>query len=119
MSGSVHWVVEGEIKEGKLEAFKELMAEMIEATRAEEPDTLNYEWFLSEDGSRCQVYKRYKSSASAMAHLATYRRSYAERFLATVTPMRTIVYGDPDDAVRGALSDSDPVYFSMIGGFIR
>jgi quinol monooxygenase YgiN len=119
MSGSVHWVTEGDIKEGKLDDFKELMAEMVERVRADEPDMLNYEWFLSEDGRHCQVYERYKSSAVAMAYLATYRRSYAERFLAAVTPTRMMVYGDPDDAVRGALSHSDPVYFSTIGGFIR
>ena len=119
MSGSIHWVREGDIKEGKLDAFKELMAEMVDAARAYEPDMLNYEWFLSEDGRHCQVYERYKSSAVAMARLATYRRSYAERFLAAATPTRMIVYGDPDDAVRGALSDSEPAYFSMIGGFVR
>jgi len=119
MSGSVHWVREGDIKEGKLDAFKELMAEMVETARGDAPDMLNYEWFLSDDGAHCQVYERYKSSAVAMAHLTTYRRSFAERFLEAVTPTRMFVYGDPDDAVRGALSDFEPVYFAMIGGFIR
>ncbi|MDP2620140.1 MAG: antibiotic biosynthesis monooxygenase [Hyphomicrobiales bacterium] len=119
MSGSVHWVREGDIKEGKLDAFKELMAEMVEAARAEEPDTLNYEWFLSDDGQRCQISERYKDSAAAMAHLASFGRRFAERFMAVLTPTRMVVFGDPDDAVRGALSGFDPAYYTLIGGFAR
>ena len=119
MSGAVHWVREGEIKEGQRDAFEALMAEMAEKARADEPEMLSLEWFLSEDGRHCQVHERYKSSAVAMAQLATYRRTYAERFLAAVSPTRMVVYGDLDEAVRGALSDSDPEYFSRIGGFSR
>jgi len=119
MSGSVHWVVEGDIKEGKRDAFEELMAEMVEATRAQEPEALNYEWYVGEDGPRFQIYERYKDSAAAMTHLGNFRRNFAERLMAVVTPTRVTVYGDPDESVRGALSDFDPHYFSMIGGFAR
>lgn len=119
MSGSVHWVVEAEIKEGKLDAFKELMDEMVEATRAQEPEALTYEWYVGEDGQRCHLFERYKDSAAVMTHLGNFRRNFAERLMAVVTLTGVTVYGDPDESVRGALSDFDPHYFSMIGGFAR
>lgn len=42
MSDHIHWVVEVSIKPGELEHFKILMTDMVEATQANEPNTLNY-----------------------------------------------------------------------------
>ncbi len=43
MSDTVHWVLELSVKPGKLDGFKALMAEMVEATQANEPDATHYE----------------------------------------------------------------------------
>ena len=43
MSDNVHWLLEVSIKPGQLDTFKSVMAEMVAATNANEPDTLNYE----------------------------------------------------------------------------
>ena len=48
MSEVVSWVVDHSIKSGQLENFKALVEEMVQSTR-NEPNTLAYEWFLSED----------------------------------------------------------------------
>ena len=47
MSGNVHWVLELNIKDGALDDFKALMGEMVTATKTNEPDAMNYEWFIS------------------------------------------------------------------------
>ena len=44
------WVVQCAVKDGQLDAFKELMEEMVAGT-SEEPGALNYEWFISDDGA--------------------------------------------------------------------
>ena len=42
MESTVHWLLEVSVNEGQLETFKELMTEMVAATK-NEPDTLIYE----------------------------------------------------------------------------
>jgi quinol monooxygenase YgiN len=49
MSENVYWLLEVAIKPGEFDNFKALMEEMVEATQANEPNTLNYEWTISED----------------------------------------------------------------------
>lgn len=49
ISNNVHWLLKVSIKPGQLDTFKSVMAEMVAATEANEPDTLNYELFISED----------------------------------------------------------------------
>ena len=54
-----------------------------------------------------------------MIHLATFGEKFAERVLATVEPTRFVVYGNPDETVRGALAGFGAVYIEEIGGFTR
>ena len=119
MSDNVHWVIELEIKQGELDNFKALMNEMVEATRANEPGTMNYEWFISDDESSCHLYERYADSAATMTHLGWFGQNFAERFMAAVAPTRLVVYGDPNDEVRAALSAFGAVHMAQIGGFAR
>ncbi len=119
MSDNVHWLLELNIKDGKLDDFKAVMNEMIEATRANEPGTLNYEWFISEDGKSCHLYERYVDSAATMIHLGSFGEKFAERFLAALEPTRFMVYGNPNDEVRAALAGFGAVHMSQIGGFVR
>ena len=119
MSDHVHWMLEVAIKPGELDNFKALMNEMVEATEANEPNTLNYEWFISEDGSNCHIYERYADSAATMTHLGSFGQNYAERFLAMVNPTRFVVYGNPNDEVRQALAGFGAVHMEQIGGFAR
>ncbi len=119
MSGNVLWVLELDIKQGELDNFKALMNEMVDATRANEPDAMNYEWFISDDERSCHLYERYVDSAATMTHLGSFGQYFAERFLAAVTPTRLVVYGDPNDEVRAALSAFGAVHMAQIGGFAR
>ena len=119
MSGNVLWVLELDIKQGALDNFKALMNEMVDATRANEPGTMNYEWFIGDDGNTCHVYERCVDSAATMTHLGSFGQNFAERFLAAVAPTRLVVYGDPNDEVRAALSAFGAAHMTQIGGFAR
>ena len=94
------------------------MAEMVAATQANEPGTLDYEWNVSVDGTQCHMFERYVDSAATMAHLATSGEKFAGRF-EIVTPMRFVVYGSPSAAVKEALAEASPVYMSLANGFSR
>ena len=119
MSDHVHWLVEFEIKDGQREAFKALMEEMVAATWANEPATMNYEWFLGEDQRTCHIYERYVDSAATMVHLKTFGQTYAERFLKLAEPAGFTLYGNPDAQVLEALAAVGPTRMIEFGGFAR
>ena len=119
MSDNVYWVLELAIKPDQADAFKAVMSDMVAATEANEPDALNYEWTLSEDGATCHIYERYADSAATMTHLASFGANFAERFLAALEPTRFTVYGNPSAEVREALGAFGPAYMTPTAGFVR
>jgi quinol monooxygenase YgiN len=119
MSDNVSWVFEVAIKSGELDNFKAVMKDMVEATQANEPNAMNYEWFISEDNKSCHLCERYADSAAVMTHLGNFGEKFAERFMATVDPTRLMVYGNASDEVKEALSGFGAVHLTSIGGFAR
>lgn len=119
MTNHVFWLLELSIKEGHLDQFKELMEEMSTATQRDEPNILNYEWWISENQSSCHIYERYEDSAAVMIHLGNFGSKFAERFMSHVDPTGIKVYGDASDDVKAALTAFGPQYLTQIGGFTR
>ncbi len=119
MSNNVFWVLELEIKSGELENFKALMNEMVKTTQADEPNTLNYEWFVTKDNRSCHIFERYVDSAAVMTHLGTFGQKFAQRFMTVLQKTRYTVYGNPSDEVIKALAAFGPVFMTPIGGFAR
>ena len=119
MNDNVYWLLEVVIKPGEFDSFKALMNEMVESTQVNEPNTLNYEWAISEDSQKCHLYERYADSAATMTHLATFGEKFAERFMAAVEPTRFMVYGNPSNDVKEALSGFGAVFMTPFGGFAR
>ncbi len=119
INNNVSWILELDINDGKSDDFKALMAEMVTATKANEPDALNYEWFISGDDKHCHIYERYSDSAATMTHLGNFGAKFAERFLGMVAPTRLTVYGDPSSEARVALAGLGAVHMELLGGFAR
>ena len=119
MSDNVYFLAEVTIKQGEFDNFKALVGEMVEATQANEPNTLNYEWSITEDSQSCHIYERYADSAATMTHLKTFREKFEERLVAAVEPTRFVVYGTPNIEVKESLSGLDAVFMTPFGGFAR
>jgi quinol monooxygenase YgiN len=119
MTNEVSWMLELSLQPGREKDFRALMNEMVEATRASEPGTLNYEWSLSADGATGHIYERYTDSAAVMIHAAAFGGKFAGRFLEILQPTRMVVYGTPSQEVKDALADFAPVYMQPVGGFSR
>jgi quinol monooxygenase YgiN len=119
-SEQIFWLLELAIKPGELDNFRALLHEMIESTRTE-PETLSYEWFISDDGSVAYGYERYADSAAAMTHLRAFSEKSGDRFRAAVDRTRLTVFGAPNDEVREALSESgpNPTYQRFLCGFAQ
>ena len=119
MNGNIFWMFEVAIKQGELDNFKALMGEMVALTKAAEPNTLNYEWYISEDEMSCHIYERYADNAALLTHLTSFGKNFASRFTDIATPKRMDVYGNASEEVVAGLQGLGPTYFTPIGGFTR
>jgi quinol monooxygenase YgiN len=117
MSENISWILQVAIHPGKFDEFCAVAKDLIAATGSE-PATLAYEWSLSRDRTICHIYERYRDSEAVAAHLQTFG-PFAPRFMEACHPTRFHVYGTPTDAVKTALADLGPVYFTPLGGFSR
>ncbi|MDB4907998.1 MAG: antibiotic biosynthesis monooxygenase [Gemmatimonadetes bacterium] len=115
----VAWMFELAVIDGQRAAFDALIAEMVEATEQNEPGTLEYEYYLGDDGRRCHLWERYRDSDAAMIHLATFGQRFMERFFTVLAPERMTLYGAPDERVRAALGDMSPPVMVRKAGFSR
>jgi len=116
---NVFWTFGVAIKDGKLGALKDLIKEMADASQAKEPETLIYEWTVSDDKKAAEVHERYADSDAALRHLASFNANFADRLMALVEPTGMTVYGSPSAALKKELAGAKPVYRAVIGGFAR
>jgi quinol monooxygenase YgiN len=118
MESHVSWVIELAVKEGALGAFTELMGEMVAGTSGE-PQTLGYEWYISDDESTIHIFEKYADSEAMILHVNGFLEKWAGRFLESVDVTAFTVYGDPSPAARELLAGFGPTYLGPWGGFSR
>jgi len=118
MKDHVSWVIELAVKPGQLDAFKQLMEEMVEGTSSE-PGTLNYEWYISEDENTIHLFEKYESSEAMITHVNGFLEKWAARFMGCVDATRFTVYGDPSEAAKELLAPFGGTYLKPWGGFAR
>ena len=110
------WIVEAKLKEGMLDAFKEVMNSQI--ARAEtEPGTLNYQYYLSDDGD-ILVYERFEDAQACHTHIDNWD-AHAERWMEAATPTRMVHLGDLPEDVRARHAAISPTLFKPLGGFAK
>ena len=56
------------VRPGQLGGFTAQAAELMRLTRELDTHTLRYDWFLSEDGTRCEVHEAYDSEEGLFEH---------------------------------------------------
>jgi quinol monooxygenase YgiN len=118
MEWQVSWVIELAVKDGQLDTFKELMEEMVDGTSSE-PQTLNYEWHISDDETTVHIYEKYADSDAMIAHVQGFMAKWSARFLDCVDVTRFVVYGSPSAAARELLDNFGGTYLAPWGGFSR
>ena len=126
MSDSVSFVVELEVKPDQIDELRDVMDAMATATQTDEPGTLDYEWFLTEDGTACHIFERYADPEAAVAHSATFPEELSQRAQAFL-PTRLTAYGKLTEAIRekriepllAAVPGISLVVVEPLGGFAR
>lgn len=56
------------VRPGRLEGFKKQAAECIRLTKEKDTRTLRYDWFLSTDGTECEVREAYTGPEGLIEH---------------------------------------------------
>src|SRR4249919_487828 len=83
------------VREGKLEQFKQQAAEMMRQTREKDTGTLAYDWFLSEDGTECEVREAYVDPDALVDHAFHVREAREALFAGSAYDHKMAFYGDP------------------------
>lgn len=83
------------IRKGKLNGFKQQAAECIRQTKEKDTKTLRYDWFISSDGTECEVREAYVSSEGLIEHRMHIEEALNKLFDKFADDHRVAIYGDP------------------------
>jgi len=115
---SFRLVVHQGINKGGFEAFKKMAQDMTMGVEANEPNTLCYEWYVSDDGTDCYLVESYTDSEALLEHLSHVGEALHK--MLDVSPlMELLVLGTPNKEVREALAGMGAKFFPLLIGCTR
>jgi quinol monooxygenase YgiN len=118
-NNNVHFRAEVTIEEGKVEEYKKLVQDMSRAVEANEPDTINYQFYLNKAETECIVWETYASSEAVFAHInGIASQTILLRFIMSKIS-RLDVYGNPGEELQKALRSIGPQTYNLFAGFSR
>jgi quinol monooxygenase YgiN len=82
------------VRDGQLEGFTQQAAEMMRQTREKDTGTLAYDWFLSDDGIRCEVRESYVDPDALVDHAFHVREARDVMFERFAYDHEMAFYGD-------------------------
>jgi len=118
MTENIFWTFENEVI-GEIEALNSLMKEMVDFTKLNNPGTIYYEWFVSDDNKKCTLFERYDNSDSALAQADIFGKNFAMRFMEILKPKKFTLYGSPSDGLKKAGEKMGAAFMIPIGGFSK
>ena len=83
------------IRKGKLEGFKKQAAECILQTKEKDTKTLRYEWYISNDGTECEIREAYVDSDGLIQHRMHIGEALNVLFAEFADDHTVTVYGNP------------------------
>ena len=108
--------VEAKIKDGKRDEFEAVMKEIVAETE-KESGTLNYQYYVSDDGD-VLVYERFATVESAHTHVDNWDR-FAEHWVAAAPATRMVHLGDLPKELRDRHATLDPLWLKPLGELQR
>jgi quinol monooxygenase YgiN len=83
------------IPSGTLEEYKQQVSEYIRQIKEKDTGTLQFDWFISDDKTECEIRETYASSESALAHQDNLYELQGIIFKKFGIPYSVVIYGDP------------------------
>jgi quinol monooxygenase YgiN len=105
------------IRDGELEEFKRQVAEIMRQTQQQDVKPLRYDWFLSDDGTECEVREAYVAADALLEQQHRIGEAKAKLFR-FVTDHTMTFYGEPSPALAAALEAMGTTFkqFSFLQG---
>jgi quinol monooxygenase YgiN len=104
------------VREGKLEEFKRQAAEMMRQAREKDTGTLAYDWFLSKDGTQCEVREAYVDADALVEHAFHVREARDALFAESAYDHQMVLYGEPSPRLQELVDKIgvDVTYFTLL-----
>jgi quinol monooxygenase YgiN len=116
----IHFRAEFTIQEGKIEEYKRLVQEMSKVVEANEPDTINYQFYFNRAETKCIVSETYTNSEAVFAHNAgVASQTILPKIFNVSRISRFEVYGNPSEELQKVLTSFDPQTYNLFAGFSR
>jgi len=117
---SVHFRAENTISEGKIKEYKKLIKEMSKLVEANEPDTINYQFYFDKSETRCSVHETYMNSEAVFSHI---NGVASQTVLPKIHDISRItkfeVYGTTSKKLQKAMERLNPQIYIPFAGFNR
>jgi quinol monooxygenase YgiN len=106
------------IRDGGVEGFKQQVVEIVRLTRESDSQPLRYDWFISDDGTRCEVREAYEDADALVAQQQHVGPAKAKLFHDFVVGHEMAFYGELSPALAGLLEKMGVPYtqFSFLQG---
>jgi quinol monooxygenase YgiN len=116
----IHFRAEFTIEEGRIEEYKKLVQDMSRVVEANEPDTINYQFYLNRAETKCIVHETYANSEAVLAHNAgVASQTILPKIFSVSGISRFDVYGNPGEELQKALTSFSPQIYNLFAGFSR
>lgn len=117
---NIHIQAEFVIAKGKIKECKKLIRSMSKLVKANEPDTLEYKFFLNEDETKCIAHETYRNSRAALEHSNSIASQTVLPKIFKISKINRLdVYGNPSKELRKALTSFNSQIYGSFVGFNR
>ena len=116
----IHVRAEFTIEKGKIEEFKKRIQDMSRMVEYNEPDTINYQFYLNRSDTKCMVHETYTNSESALAHITGVASKTILTKIFNISKLNRLdVYGNPTEELQKVIASFDSQTFNLFTGFSR
>ena len=91
------------VRDGELEGFRRQAAEVMRIAREKDTKTLRYDWFLSDDGTQCEVREAYVDADALLEHSHHVGEARAKLFHEFAYDHDMTLYGEPSPALAAEI----------------
>jgi len=91
------------VRAGCLDGFKKQAAECIRITKEKDTQTLRYDWFLTSDGTECEVHEAYTGPEGLIEHNSHILEARTKLFKDYADNHFMTVYGEPSQKLLDLL----------------
>ena len=108
------------VEKGKIEEFKKLIQDMSRMVENDEPDTINYQFYLNRSETKCMVHETYKNSESVIGHITGVASKTILPKIFNISKLNRLdVYGNPSEELQKVIASFDSQIFNLFIGFSR